>query len=80
MKPEIIIAVLAFLGTVVGSLGGIIAASRLTNYKIDDLKSKVEKHNQIIERTYRLEASSCAFLQRLEKIEDTLDTINNKTE
>ena len=52
---EIIIAVLSLLGTIVGSLSGVLAANRLTNYRIQELEKKVEKHNTMVERTFRLE-------------------------
>ncbi len=47
---EIIVAAIALIGTAVGSLGGILAANRLTNYRIEQLEKKVEKHNSVIER------------------------------
>lgn len=55
MDQQIVIALLAFLGTCVGSLGGILAANKLTNYRIAQLEKKVEKHNSVVERTYKLE-------------------------
>lgn len=55
MSQEIVVALLAFLGTCVGTLGGILAASRLVNYRIEQLEKKVEKHNSVVERTYKLE-------------------------
>ena len=38
---EIIIAVLSLLGTIIGSLSGVLAANRLTNYRIQELEKKV---------------------------------------
>ena len=55
MPQEIVVALLAFLGTCVGTLGGILAASRLVNYRIEQLEKKVEKHNSVVERTFKLE-------------------------
>lgn len=55
MSQEIFVALLAFFGTCVGSLGGILAANKLTNYRIAQLEKKVEKHNSVVERTYKLE-------------------------
>lgn len=55
MENEIVVAIIAFLGTCVGSLGGILAANKLTNYRIGQLEKKVEKHNSVVERTYQLE-------------------------
>ena len=54
MDQQIVIALLAFLGTCVGSLGGILAANKLTNYRIAQLEKKVEQHNSVVERTYKL--------------------------
>ncbi len=55
MEPGIIVALLGFSGTCVGSLGGILATSKLTNFRLQQLEEKVDKHNTIIERTYKLE-------------------------
>lgn len=48
-------ALLAFVGTLIGSLGGILAANKLVNYRLQELEKKVEKHNQVIERVYKIE-------------------------
>ena len=50
LVTEIIVAVIALVGTAIGSLGGILAASRLTNYRIEQLEKKVDKHNSVVER------------------------------
>lgn len=55
MPSEIMVALMSLLGTCVGSLGGILTASRLSNYRIEQLEKKVEKHNHVIERVYELE-------------------------
>ena len=46
---------LPFIGTVVGTFGGILVSNKLTNYRLAQLEKKVDKHNNVIERTYRLE-------------------------
>ena len=55
MPSEIMVALMSLLGTCVGSLGGILTASRLSNYRIEQLEKKEEKHNNVIERVYELE-------------------------
>lgn len=55
MDTEIIVAVIASAGGLLGSLFGVMAASRLTNYRIEQLEKKVDKHNSLVERTYKLE-------------------------
>lgn len=55
MPTEIIVALLGLLGSAVGSFVGIIVNSKLTTYRIEQLEKKVDKHNNVIERTYQLE-------------------------
>ena len=50
MNSELLIALMSLAGTVVGSLSGVLAANRLTNYRIQELEKKVEKHNTVLER------------------------------
>ena len=52
---DIIIAVLGFAGTLAGSLLGVVTAQKLTQYRLAQLEEKVNRHNNLIERTFRLE-------------------------
>ena len=55
MNETVIVAAIGCLGSVLGSLLGIIATSKLTQYRLGQLEEKVNKHNSIVERTYTLE-------------------------
>lgn len=55
MTEAVIVAVLSLVGTAVGSIASVLTANKLTNYKIDELRKEVEKHNGLIDRVYRLE-------------------------
>ncbi len=55
MDPTIINALISLAGSLVGTFAGIVATSKLTEYRIKELERKVEKHNSIVERTFRLE-------------------------
>lgn len=55
MSDVIIVAIIGCLGSVLGSLLGIIATSKLTQYRLAQLESKVDKHNNVIERVYIVE-------------------------
>ncbi len=52
---EIIVALVGLAGSAVGSLAGVLASAKLTNYRIEQLEKRVEIHNNLIERTYKLE-------------------------
>ena len=55
MSEAIIVAALGFAGTLLGSLFGVLAAQKLTQYRLAQLEDKVSKHNNLIERTFKLE-------------------------
>ena len=52
---QIIVALLGFAGTMAGSLLGVLTTQKLTQYRLQQLEEKVGKHNNLIERTVRLE-------------------------
>ena len=68
---EIIIAVLALIGT----LGGAYLANRksaaLLDYRLEQLERKVDKHNTVIERTYALE-------KRADVTDEKIKVANNR--
>ena len=55
MEPTIIVALISFAGTVVGTVLGMMAGTKLTTYRIEQLEKKVQAHNEVVERTYVLE-------------------------
>lgn len=70
MNDTVIVALLSLVGTLTGSLGGILTASKLTNYRIEQLEKKVEKHNQVIERVYKLEKNEAVMEEEIEHLKD----------
>lgn len=55
MNETVIIALISLCGTLFGTFGGILTSNKLTSYRIEQLEKKVEKHNNIVERVYKLE-------------------------
>lgn len=55
MNEAILVAVISGICTLLGSLGGVMATSSLTSYRLKRLEDEVGKHNKVIERTFRLE-------------------------
>ena len=55
MTPEIVVGVLSLIGTLCGTVGGILAANKLVIYRLEQLEKKVDKHNNVIERMYKIE-------------------------
>ena len=73
MSDTVIIALIGLLGSGVGAFGGILVSSRLTEYRLEHLEKKVEAHNNLIERTYKLE-------ERTELQEEKIRVANHRIE
>jgi len=70
MTENITIALITLLGSGVGSLIGILASAKLTNYRIEQLEKKVDKHNTVIERTCLLEEQMKVANHRIKDLEE----------
>ena len=55
MNVDFLTGVTSLIASLVGTFGGIITNTKLTNYQINELKKRVDKHNNVIERTYKLQ-------------------------
>ena len=70
MSDAVIVGLLSLVGTVGGSALGIMAANKLTMYRIEQLEKKVDKHNTIIERTAVLERDIKTAFNRIDELRE----------
>ncbi len=68
MSDTVMMGLLSLAGTLIGSLGGILVANRLSNYRIEQLEKKVDKHNHLIERMTIVEQSTKSAHHRLDDL------------
>ena len=54
---EIVVGILSLVGTLLGSLFGILAANKLVNYRLEQLEKKVDLHNNAVERLFIAEGN-----------------------
>lgn len=73
MSETIIVPLLSLLGTILGTFGGILTASKLTNYRIEQLEKKVEKHNHVIERVYELEKQEAVMDEEIKTMSHRIE-------
>jgi nitroimidazol reductase NimA-like FMN-containing flavoprotein (pyridoxamine 5'-phosphate oxidase superfamily) len=71
MDSTIVIAVISFLGTCVGSVGGILTANKLVEYRLKQLEKKVELHNNAVERLFVAEG-------HIEELQHDIKDLKNK--
>ena len=78
---SIIVAALALAGTLAGSWLANRKSAALIAYRLEELEKKVDKHNQVIERTYRLEEQQLLLEEKIKvanhRIED-LETSHDR--
>lgn len=68
MQPEIVVAICSLIGTLVGSLAGIMTANKLTTYRLEQLEEKVKIHNNLVERMAIVEQSTKSAHHRIDEI------------
>ena len=78
ITEAIIIAVLSLVGTLAGSYFSNRKASALIAYRIEQLESKVNRHNNLIERTYNLEQRAAVWDEQIKVTNYRIDDANNR--
>ena len=80
MPSEIIVGLLSLVGTLIGSIAGIMTSNKLAMYRIEQLERKVDKHNTMIERTYKLEEAQAVLEEKIKVANNRiLDLENGKS-
>ena len=75
MTQEVVVALIGLCGSAVGSVLGVVASAKLTQYRLEQLEQKVDKHNQVIERTFRLEARADVIEEDIKEAVRRLDCL-----
>lgn len=73
ISESVFAAIIAMIGTCIGSFGGIITSSKLTSFRIEKLEEKVDKHNNFAERMPVIE-------ERIKAIDHRIDSLEGKME
>lgn len=72
MTNNIIVGLLSLGGTLCGTFAGILTSTKLTNYRIEQLEKKVEKHNSVVERTALLERDMKTVWHNLDEMKEDI--------
>lgn len=81
MSEAVMVALIGLAGSGAGAFGGILVSSKLTQYRLEQLERKVEVHNQVIDRVYKLEERTELQEEKIKvanhRIEDLEQTLKN---
>ncbi len=75
MATEAIISLVSVLGSALGTFAGIMVNSKLINYRIEQLEKKVDKHNQVIDRVYKLEKRDAVVEEEIKVANHRIDDL-----
>lgn len=65
MTDTVLVALLSLLGTLAGTYTANRKSTALITYRLEQLENKVNKHNQVIERTYKLEERDAVMQEQI---------------
>lgn len=75
MPDVVIVSLISLAGTLFGSIAGIMTANRLTTYRVEELEKKVDKFNNLVERTFKLEQTTERQWDRIDEIKSDIAEI-----
>ena len=73
MQIEFFSGIFSLAASLLGTFGGIITSTKLINYQINELKKRVDKHNNVIERTFKLEEHGRYVDERIARLESEVE-------
>ena len=65
MTETVLVALLSLIGTLTGAYAANRKSIALSIYRLEQLENKVNKHNQVIERTYKLEEHEAVMQEQI---------------
>lgn len=69
ISNDVLVALLALIGTLAGTFGGILTSSKLTLYRIQQLEKKVDKHNNFAEKIPTINEKIKVINHRIDDLE-----------
>lgn len=80
IPTDIMVALIGLAGSAFGAFIGVLASAKLTNYRIEQLEKKVDKHNTVIERTYKLEESQAVIQEQIKVVNHRIGDLEKERE
>lgn len=78
MNEAVTIALIGLAGSGMGSILGVLASAKLTTYRLEQLEKRVQAHNNLIERTYKLEERTELQEEKLRSAARRLESLERK--
>lgn len=77
MNDIVLVALITGVFSLIGTFLGILTSAKLSNYRIEQLEKKVDKHNTVIERTYKLEEQTSLLSEKIAVANHRIDDLEH---
>lgn len=78
MAENIITSLIGIIPAILVAIVSIISNNQIVKVKIEELEKKVDKHNNIIERTYKLESDVETAFKRIDEERKRIERLEDK--
>lgn len=78
MTQDVFVALTGLIGSLFGTLGGILASSKLINFRLDRLEKKVESLGELVKSTWLLEAKDKMLEEKILRLKNQVESISPK--
>ena len=75
MTIEVVVALIGLCGSAGGSFIAALISNKVWQYRIEQLEKKVEKHNNLVERMYKVEEKEELLEERVKVANHRIDDL-----
>lgn len=78
MSETIIVALIGAVPSILIAVFSIISNNAIIKVKLEELEKHVNKHNQVVERTYKVERDLATYWSKYDELANRVNRLENK--
>ena len=78
MTEPIVIALIGIVPSILVAIVSIVSNNAIVKVKLEELEKDVNKHNQVIERTYKIERDLATYWSKYDELANRVNRLENK--
>ena len=78
MSEALVIALIGIIPSVLVAIVSVVSNNAIVKVKIEELEKHVNKHNEIVERTYKVERDLATYWSKYDELKERLIALEKK--
>lgn len=78
MSESIIIALIGIVPSILVAIVSIVSNNAIVKVKLEEIEKRVDKHNQVVERTYKLERDLATYWTKYDELTNRVSRLENR--